>query len=192
MLLQAGQVLGERMGYIMGLPKDTLAFIVNNAGKLKGKRMLELGNQQIRETVEIPFKTGKDYFADLGCDHTSIDMNEKDGALPFDLSVPIHGLGKFDIITNSGTSGYVDDQIECFRNINSFCKTGGLMIHIVAEKGSKWSGIQYDENFFIKLADQYNYQIIKSELLKEQHGELRAVVLRKNKKGENDKALVDN
>ena len=166
----------------MGLPKNTLDYIVDNAGELAGKRMLELGNQRLRGNDETPFKTGKDFFTDLGCEHVSIDLNGKDGSVPFDLCKPIRGIGKFDIITNSGTSGYVENQTRCFENVNNLCKFGGKMIHIVPEIDSCWSGIKYDADFFVKLADQYNYTIVRNETIEGTYGLLRCAVLVKNDK----------
>lgn len=168
----------------MGLPRNALNFIVDNLGgnTSKGQSMLELGNQRIRENACTAHKTGKAFFEAMGYDHTSIDTNGKDGALVKDLCRPITGLGKFDIITNSGTSGYVKDQEACFLNIDNLCKVGGRMIHIVPEVGSDWSGKQYSADFFVKLADEYNYAIVKNETMTGQYGLLRCVVLVRNEK----------
>ena len=147
----------------MGLPRITLDFIVRNLGK--SKKMLELGNQRIRGNVCTAHKTGKAFFTEFGFEHTSIDMNEKDGALGLDLNKPVFGIGKFDVITNSGTSGYVKNQDMCFKNIDSLCGMGGRMIHIVPEKGSQWAGEHYTEEFFKALADKYNYRIDVSKTI---------------------------
>ena len=182
MLLQPTQIYSERMEIVMGLPKETLEFIVANAGLLVDKRMLELGNQRIRGSVDSPCKTGKEFFTEAGCEHVSIDMNGKDGALKQDLSKSLRHFSlknSFDIITNSGTSGYVVNQKACFENIDLCCKEGGLMIHIVPEIGSNWAGKQYDEEFFIRLAKEYLYEIVKNETMAGQYGLLRCVVLKK-------------
>ena len=170
----------------MGLPFNTLKFIVDNLGKPKSKKMLELGNQRIRGNVNTSCKTGKHFFEGMGYDHTSIDMNGKDGALQFDLCKPINGLGKFDVITNSGTSGYIKDQYECFANIEKACKIGGRMIHVVPEKGSNWAGEQYDELFFADISRMYNYRVIVNKTIEGQYGLLRAVVLVKKKNDKQD------
>lgn len=164
----------------MGLPRNTLEFITDNMGT--GKKMLELGNQIIRGNSCTAHKTGKAFFEAAGFDHTSIDANGRDGALQRDLSRPISGLGKFDIITNSGTSGYIKNQRACFRNIDNLCNDGGRMIHIVPEVESNWAGKQYSADFFVKLADEYNYTIVKNETMEGQYGLLRCVVLVKNEK----------
>ena len=170
----------------MGLPKNTLDFIVSNAGDLSGKQMLELGNQRIRGNADTKCKTGKEFFTEAGCKHVSIDMNGLDGAFKKDLNKPIYGLGKFNVITNSGTSGYVANQIQCFKNIHSLCKDGGRMIHIVPEKDSKWTGKQYDAAFFVRLADEYGYDIVTNETMEGQYGLLRCVVLVKARNDKRD------
>lgn len=170
----------------MGLPRNTLEFITDNMLDMcdvkTGHRMLELGNQIIRNNSCTAHKTGKAFFEAMGYDHTSIDSNGKDGALAENLNFPIVGIGEFDVITNSGTSGYVENQDACFRNIDNLCKVGGRMIHIVPEVGSDWAGKQYSADFFVKLADEYNYTIVKNETMDGQYGLLRCVVLVKNEK----------
>lgn len=161
----------------MGLPSNTLNFILDNIHDIRGKRMLELGNQTIRSDVETNFKTGKEYFEALGVEHVSIDYSGKDGSLVLDLSKPIIGIGTFDIITNCGTSCYVDNVEECFRNMHRLCKKGGMIIHVLPEIGSKWSAEpKYDEKFAENLAGINGYEILKNYAIAGKHGKLRAIV----------------
>lgn len=128
----------------MGLTSAYLDYIYESAvvtiGDLRGKRMLELGNQHIIDrTGVIHEKTGKEYYANKGVEHTSIDLNGLDGAIKVDLSKPIGISGwreYFDIVTNSGTSEHVSPrraQYECFMNIHDCLKVGGIAVHLVPD-----------------------------------------------------------
>ncbi|GAG04022.1 unnamed protein product, partial [marine sediment metagenome] len=73
----------------MGFRPETLKFILDNTTVFKMK-MLELGNQRIRDNVETDYKTGKEYFGALGCYHLSIDINGEDGTMIYDLGEEIN------------------------------------------------------------------------------------------------------
>jgi hypothetical protein len=77
---------------------------------LVGSTMLELGNKRNRHG------TYKSVFTELGLAHTSVDLNGLDGALQLDLQQPLN-LGRFDMVTNFGTSEHVAKQEPCWRNI---------------------------------------------------------------------------
>lgn len=160
-------------------------------------RMVELGNQKIRQNAKLvvlyraldipPPKTGKAFYSSRGFDHVSIDINKKDGALPFDLSKPftkemLETLGKFDVLTNSGTSEHVLDQYECFSNCHTITKENGIMVHIVPRTGSwlKHGDFYYDFDFFVELAEANDYGVVMGEILnKEMKTELIAICLQK-------------
>lgn len=97
-------------------------------GGLRGKSMLELGNQCILNSYcgktfspRIPFKSGKEYYSRLGVAHTSFDLNGRDGAERVDLSRSLElpqRFGPFDFVTNSGTTEHVEPyeaQYTCFQ-----------------------------------------------------------------------------
>jgi hypothetical protein len=93
----------------------------------------------------------------------SIDINGKDGALPFDLQKPLpSSLGQFDIIINGGTSEHILNQDACFENIHNICKIDGLMFHIVplAHNWIQHGFYMYLEKFFSDLAQKSKYSIV--------------------------------
>jgi 2-polyprenyl-3-methyl-5-hydroxy-6-metoxy-1,4-benzoquinol methylase len=153
----------------MGVRKDWLDFTfeaIDSTGlRLEALEMCELGNQEIN-VDGIDYKTAKQYFESLGIRHISIDLNGLDGALIFDLSKPIHSealLGRFDVVTNFGTSEHVENQYHCFQNIHNFTKKGGLCVHAIPKIGH-WKDhceYYYDPSFFKKLAELCNYSIVK-------------------------------
>lgn len=77
------------------------------------RSMLELGNKR---GTDGPGDTYKGHFEALGIRHVSVDINGEDGALALDLREPL-GLGRFDMVTNVGTSEHVDDQLPVWRNM---------------------------------------------------------------------------
>jgi len=129
--------MGIRSKYIKYIEKHAS----NCIGDIRGKSMLELGDQVLREKIKkiTNFKTGKEYFTNNGVEHISIDLNGLHGSLKYDLSKPIinqNWINYFDIITNLGTSEHVEPQSSqyfCFQNIHNFLKVGGIVIHIVPD-----------------------------------------------------------
>mgnify|MGYP003118627459 CR=1 FL=1 len=139
--------------------------------------MAELGNQRIRhakdywdkvewEGIEGGLMKGssKYYFSSRGINHTSFDLNNKDGAIPIDLTKPIPEkyVGQYNIISNIGTTEHTDDQYGSFNNIDKFCCKGGVMVHNIPALGS-WPGhanAWYTTEFFEELAKLYDYDII--------------------------------
>lgn len=168
----------------MGIKQSYLEYInkcIGDAlGDMRGKRMLELGNQVMMGNF-IPQKTGKEYFKDRGIEHISVDWNGLDGALPLDLTRPeqfIKWYNYFDIITNCGTTEHVEtlkDQYKCFSVIHDCLKCGGIAIHVVPDidellnKGS-YSGHSlnyYSHAFFKMLAVNNGYRLLSSEIIED-------------------------
>lgn len=158
----------------MGLKQDALDFIFRcidmKFDSYQGLTMLELGNQMVKKDGKRT--PAKKYFSALGFEHTSFDINGKDGAIAIDLSKPIPSKfsGMFDIITNAGTSEHVaplTGQYECFKNIHECAKTGGIMIHIVPQDGSftNHSPFYYTQAFFERLASANEYTIFQMAAL---------------------------
>jgi len=157
----------------MGLQIDYLNFIkevcvLGGVQNGRGLKLCELGNQQIRGSAAsiTTATTGKEFYQSLGYDHTSIDLNGLDGALPLDLCKPIQNaelVDQFDVLTNSGTSEHVEDQYECFRNIHCLVKPQGVIIHLNPKTGS-WSGhglYYYTPNFHRELARRCDYELLR-------------------------------
>ena len=172
------------IGYIEKCARDTI-------GGLQGKRMLELGNQHIRDEA-IAEKTGKEYYINRVIEHISVDLNGSDGALMVDLSQPIkfaNWYGYFDIITNAGTSEHVGlpkkNQYQCFMNIHNCLKVGGIAVHLVPDiyelkdKGC-WKShcnYYYSREFFRMLAEINNYRLISTDRI----NDLLCICLQKEK-----------
>jgi|19_taG_2_1085344.scaffolds.fasta_scaffold13313_3 hypothetical protein len=139
---------------------------------LSSIKMLELGNQHIKKSVQAVIKkktvTAKKYFKSKGIGYTSVDFNGENGSIIHDLGDPIRNkewIDSFDVVTNMGTSEHVSpiqSQYECFKNIHVCCKTGGIMLHSVPEFGSckDHCPVYYTLDFFRNLAEKNSYRII--------------------------------
>ena len=151
-----------------------------NGWPLAGLRLLELGNQQFRSSALGAKVAAKRVFEILGAEHTSIDINGQDGALPLDLSRPIEDpklMGAFDVVTNFGTSEHVSDQLECWHNIYRFVRVGGLVVSSVPHLSYPVGHCEYyyEENFFEALAQYAGFSI---EVLKTEHALVGSVLRR--------------
>ena len=173
----------------MGIRVHTITFIHNvldlSFNTLEGKHMIELGNMYIRNDAiqwieknkfELDGFTkldmgmiSKEYFVAQGCNHISIDLNMKEGALPIDLRQPIAGgdtynlINSADIILDSGTSEHVEYQYMNWKNLYDVTKVGGIFLHVLPKVGY-WDNhcvFKYDINFFEQLAKANDYEVIE-------------------------------
>tara|TARA_R100000008_G_C3559529_1_gene155266 strand:+ start:274 stop:1098 length:825 start_codon:yes stop_codon:yes gene_type:complete len=141
----------------MYIRKDAIEWIQNNKFDLEGFTKLDMGI------------ISKEYFTALGCKHTSIDLNMKDGAIPIDLRKSIkdndiHNLiNTADIILDSGTSEHISYQYMNWKNLYDITKVGGIFLHILPKVGY-WKNhceYKYDIDFFEQLAKANDYEIIE-------------------------------
>ena len=128
-----------------------------------GLQWCELGNQ------DQDGKPAKYIYEAAGVNHTSIDLNGRDGALALDLGnvLPSELHNKFDVITNYGTIEHVNDQYGCYANVHRIAKVGCIMIH-GAPFINNWDNhcrYHYETNFFSQLAALCKYDVIRIEVL---------------------------
>lgn len=150
----------------MGITKFSYDTLIKYGGIKSSTKMMELGDQNL---YFHPFygQYAKPTFIKLDIDHTSVDLHASEGgALPVDLSKPFNKKewkGKFDVITNFGTSEHVSDSLyHCFKNVHESCKVGGKMFHENPKTGN-WPGhgAHYmTEAFYIDLAKKAGYDIL--------------------------------
>lgn len=139
-----------------------------NSKQLRDVCMLELGNQIFQDDslivkMNLP-RTVKEYWESKGVQHTSIDLNGEDGALPLDLAAPLpeRFYNVFDIITNCGTSEHVENQFECWRNIHRCLRLNGFLLSAIPEKykyNEDHCDWFYDTDFFEVFAKRLGYRI---------------------------------
>jgi len=147
-------------------------------GTVAGLRMLELGDQIMRG-ADFPEETGKEYFANRGFEHVSVDHNGEHGAIALDLRRPEQfeeWHGAWDVITNSGTTEHVDPherQYECFGIIHDCLRVGGVAVHMIPdvherdERGWRVRHCQnyYSAAFFDLLAKECQYELLSNTVI---------------------------
>lgn len=124
---------------------------------LVGETMLEFGNKQ---TSGVSYKTW--LTENYGIEHTSIDWNGKDGALPLDLREPLD-LGLFDMCTNFGTTEHISTQYQPWKSLHDHCATGGVIACATPIPGDWcWHGHFYPtEDFYLQFAERNGYEVEK-------------------------------
>jgi len=163
----------------MGICEKQFNFVqqygLNNSN---GKKMLELGDQILNPFLSKKmnnYSTGKQLYKSLSYDHTSFDLNGKNGSIKVDLTkINTQYNNNYDIITDHGTIEHVEDQYMCFKNIHDWGKIGCVYIHCVpleGEEHKKYLGYEfpphgyyaYSTQFWNELCKLCNYKIIKNQ-----------------------------
>ena len=126
---------------IVDLGVQTPTFNHNLIDKILSDNLFE--KQSITDLRKIKNKlirnekiTSTDFFKAIGFKkYTSIDINEVNNSLPFDLNEVIEEKynfkEKFDLVINNGTGEHVFNQYSLFKNIHNLCDKNGIMLHIL-------------------------------------------------------------
>jgi hypothetical protein len=102
----------------------------------------------------------------LGHDYASIDIDGSPGSIPLDLNyddIPADSAGKFQLVTNYGTTEHVANQLNAFKVIHDLTAKHGIMIHCLPAQGMFNHGlVNYQPKFFWMLArsNEYRWQHI--------------------------------
>lgn len=170
----------------MGFSDGSLAHFVRlgRAGKIKPHaRVLEFGSQDIYG--ELPDRLIRDLMQTFGAsgspqlpagckserllravgfDYTAFDVYESEGTRVFDLnsdSITTDELGKFDVVTNFGTSEHVANQFNVFKVAHDALRVGGVMINGVPFYGHINHGLfNYHPKFFTSLIKRNRYETL--------------------------------
>jgi hypothetical protein len=104
----------------------------------------------------------RQFWSWLGFNYASIDIDGSPGSIPLDLNyddVPAHFAGKFQLVTNFGTTEHVANQLNAFKVIHNLTAQGGIMIHALPAQGMFNHGlINYNLKFFWMLARSNGYK----------------------------------
>lgn len=148
------------------------------------KTLLELGIQE--SYFDSDFRYLREDLSNQFLNYISIDLHKINGVTIFDLSQFSPDEFRVDIITNIGTSEHVeyeDGQYNCWKNIHSWLKLGGICIHELPEVGSWKDHCRYYCSFdFFNNLENYGYEILElRKHYQEDQGNLIWCVLRKIK-----------
>lgn len=100
----------------------------------------------------------------LGFEYRCADVDGRDGSLVLDFnfdSAPAEHIGKYELVTNHGTSEHLLNQYNVFKLMHDFTKVGGIMVHAVPFTVHLEHGFfNYQPNFFESLARYNSYEIL--------------------------------
>jgi hypothetical protein len=109
-----------------------------------------------------PFAAG--FWEWLGLKYVSIDFDGTASAIALDLNfdeIPARMAGKFQLVTNLGTTEHVANQLQAFKVIHDLCAVGGVMMHNVPAQGYVNHGlVNYNPKFFWLLARSNGYRVL--------------------------------
>lgn len=111
---------------------------------------------------QAPF--ARDFWLWLGFDYAAVDIDGSPGSIPLDLnydSAPPGETGKYDLVTNFGTTEHVANQLNAFKLIHDLTRHGGLMVHQLAAQGMLNHGlVNYNLKFFWMLGRSNGYNFV--------------------------------
>ena len=100
----------------------------------------------------------------LGFRYAAIDIDGSPGSIPLDLnfdSVAPADKGRFDLVTNFGTTEHLINQLNAMKVIHDLTAPGGVMFHHLPGYGYVDHGlINYNPKFFLYLARSNRYEIL--------------------------------
>jgi hypothetical protein len=195
----------------IGAPMVGLYYQLAQAGALSGvRRIVEFGSQDMHcwnyatllnrvvaamgkdpfdpDTLQAVAHGGpaKVFYERLGWDYHCIDTDGRHGAITLDLNfdpAPEEHKGRYDLVTNFGTTEHLINQLNAFRVLHDLTAPGGLMLHISPFVGCVEHGFfTYQPNFYYALARYNSYEVLGlwfnpntalSSLIPWQHGMLK-------------------
>jgi hypothetical protein len=105
----------------------------------------------------------REFWTWLGLNYASIDIDGSPGSIPLDLNydeVPAAFIGKYDVVTNFGTTEHVANQLQSFKIAHDLATPGGLMLHVLPASGGLNHGlVSYNPKFFWMLGRSNGYKI---------------------------------
>lgn len=104
----------------------------------------------------------RDFWISLGFEYSAVDVDGSPGSIPLDLNydqAPQALRGKFDIVTNFGTTEHICNQLNAFQVVHDLAAPGAIMIHHLPAGGAINHGIfNYNPKFFWHLARSNDYK----------------------------------
>jgi hypothetical protein len=179
------------LGKAVGFSSGTLWHYrwLGRAGKIPRRaRVLELGSQNawgdfelshLRDFMTVfgasvpderllssvaPGSKVEQLMRDAGFLYTAFDVYSSGGTRAFDLNVHSVGWrerGRYDVVTNCGTSEHVANQFNAFKVAHDALKVGGVMLNFVPFYGQIDHGlINYHPKFFTTLIANNGYELL--------------------------------
>ncbi len=106
----------------------------------------------------------RSFYEALGYEYAAVDIDGSPNSIPLDLNydpVPANYVGRFDLVTNFGTTEHVINQLNAFKVIHDLAAPGAVMLHEVPAQGLINHGLfNYNPKFFQKLAQNNAYETL--------------------------------
>jgi hypothetical protein len=100
----------------------------------------------------------------LGMKYECADVDGRVGSLVMDLNfdtIPDEHKGRYDLVTNHGTSEHILNQYNVFKAMHDFARTGAIFVHAVPFTVHLEHGFfNYQPNFFDALARYNSYETL--------------------------------
>lgn len=123
----------------------------------EGVRVLEFGDKR------NPSGLYRDWYVEQGCVYTSVDINNRNGAIGLDVRQPFD-LGEFDVVTNWGFSEHVSVQKPFWENAYNSMGEGGVFVGTTPKPdhwlNHAWSFWHPKEEFFLAWAEANGMEIL--------------------------------
>jgi hypothetical protein len=104
------------------------------------------------------------FFEALGYEYACIDVDGTPDALVLDLNydeVPAEHRGRYDLVTNFGTTEHVVNQLNAFKIVHDLTVPGGVMIHELPAQGMIDHGFfAYNPKYFFMLGSINHYETL--------------------------------
>jgi hypothetical protein len=105
----------------------------------------------------------------LGFEYASVDIDGSPDSIALDLNydpAPERAKGKYQLVTNFGTTEHIANQLNAFKVIHDLTAPGGLMMHSLPAQGMANHGlVNYNPKFFWMLARSNGYHWLHMEYL---------------------------
>jgi len=105
-----------------------------------------------------------------GFEYCALDIFDADNTILFDLNIHEPGdelRGKFDLVTNFGTTEHVINQYQSMKTIHDLAKPGGIIYHDIPMSGYHDHGyLSYHPRFFFDLALANTYRVVMQSYCK--------------------------
>src|SRR5579863_9325658 len=131
-----------------------------------GPVVLAAGRVELQDSA-APF--ARSFWTSLGFDYAAIDVDGSPGSIPLDLNfdeTPAGLRGKYDLVTNLGTTEHICNQLNAFKAIHDLAGSGAVMIHHLPAGGAPNHGlVNYNPKFFWHLARSNDYKWLYMDFL---------------------------
>ena len=123
-----------------------------------------IADPAILKTTNTSQQSARLLYDSLGIEYGCVDVDGRVGSVVMDLnfdSVPDAHKGKYDLVTNHGTSEHILNQYNVFKSMHEFAKVGGIFVHAVPFTVHLEHGFfNYQPNFFEALARYNSYETL--------------------------------